>query len=465
MIRLFLHRLTGRSLALVTFETVLIVTAVAVAAYVRLGESAWTIIVAENGLTKILLIVGVTQACLYYADLYDLRLVPDRRELFMRILHGLAWTSFVLAAVYFWMPELVIGRGVFLIAAALVVALVILWRVLFEWVMRRVRPRERLLLVGTGPAALTLARELFERRQEFGVEIVGFVDPDPERVGSPMINPGIIGTIEDIPSIVRARGVDRVVVSLADSRGKLPMDKLLEMKLSGVSFDHLASVYESYTGKIAVENLRPSWLIFSEGFKASRPLAIAKRMLDVALALVGMVLALPLMGAIALAVRVTSRGSVLYHQQRVGQYGRIFVLHKFRSMQPDAEALTGPVWASKTGDGRVTPIGGWLRRFRLDELPQLWNVLKGDMSFVGPRPERPEFVGGLTREIPFYGQRHIVRPGLTGWAQVRYTYGATTEDALQKLQHDLFYIKNFSIAFDLFIIIATVKTVLRRKGA
>jgi sugar transferase (PEP-CTERM system associated) len=297
------------------------------------------------------------------------------------------------------------------------------------------------------------------------VEIVGFVDPDPARVGTAILNPGVIGTIEDIPSIVRAKKVDRVVVSLVDARGKLPVDKLLEMKLDGVTFDHLASVYEQYTGKIAVENLRPSWLIFSSGFKKSRLLSMSKRLLDVVAAAVGLMLALPLMLLIAVAIRLTSNGPVLYHQRRVGRHGRIFVVHKFRSMRTDAEAESGPVWAARDGDTRVTRLGAVLRRSRLDEMPQFWNVLRGDMSFVGPRPERPEFVSGLTQQIPFYGQRHVVRPGLTGWAQVRYTYGATVEDALQKLQYDLYYIKNLSIALDLFIIFSTVKTVLLRKGA
>ena len=465
MIRVLMHRLTGRVLALVTFETTLIMASVAIAAYIRLGDGLWELAVDEQGIAKALIIAGVCQTCLYYTDLYDLRQIADRRDLFLRLVHALAAASLVLAVIYFWFPALIIGRGVFMIAAGLVAVLVTAWRVAFEWVSRNVAPRERLLLVGTSDGAVTLARELYDRRRELGVEIVGFVDPDPARIGAPVLNPGVIGTIEDIPSIVRARGVDRVVVSLADSRGKLPMDKLLEMKLDGVSFDHLAAVYETYTGKIAVENLRPSWLIFSPGFKKSRLLSASKRLMDIVVASMGLIVALPVMALVALAIRLTSSGPVLYHQKRVGQHGRIFVLHKFRSMKVDAEATTGPVWASKAGDSRVTPIGGWLRRVRLDELPQLWNVLKGDMSFVGPRPERPEFVGELTRDIPFYGQRHLVRPGLTGWAQVRYTYGASHEDALQKLQYDLFYIKNLSIALDLFVILATVKTVLRRKGA
>jgi sugar transferase (PEP-CTERM system associated) len=329
---------------------------------------------------------------------------------------------------------------------------------------RRMAPRERLLLVGTSAAAVSLARELFERRQELGVSIVGFVDPDPSKVGQPVLNPGVIGTVEDIPSIVRARGVDRVVVSLADARGKLPMDKLLEMKLDrGVTFDHLATVYEEYTGKIAVENLRPSWLIFSEGFKKTKVLRAGKRFVDVTAALAGLLFLVPVMSVVAALVRLTSRGSVFYHQERVGQYGRLFTVHKFRSMRQDAEAQSGAVWAT-SNDVRVTPIGRFLRRSRLDEIPQLWNVLRGDMSLVGPRPERPEFVAKLTEQIPFYGLRHVVRPGLTGWAQVRYTYGATVEDALEKLQYDLFYIKNLTLAFDGFIAFSTIKTVLLRRG-
>jgi exopolysaccharide biosynthesis polyprenyl glycosylphosphotransferase len=204
-------------------------------------------------------------------------------------------------------------------------------------------------------------------------------------------------------------------------------------------------------------------LIFSEGFRKSRLQNLLKRTLDVCLAVIGLVLTLPVMGLVAIAVRLSSPGPALYHQERVGQDGRVFVIHKFRSMQADAEKESGAVWA-QSADRRVTAVGRFLRRTRLDELPQLWNVLCGHMSVVGPRPERPEFVAGLKEQIPYYGQRHVVRPGLTGWAQVRYTYGASVEDALMKLQYDLYYIKNRSLAFDLFIIAKTVKTVLMRKG-
>jgi len=463
--RIFAHRLTVRAAALIVFETLLILTGVGVAAYLRLGDWTWLILPEEGGLQKALLVAAVCQLCFYYTDLYDLRVLADRREVFVRIVQATGSAALVLATLYFWFPALVLGRGVFMIAAFLVIPLIIGWRLFFEWIGRRVAPRERLLIVGSGNAALDLARELHERRFEFGVEIVGFVDADPTLVGLPLINPGIIGTVDDIPGIVRAQTVDRVVVSLSDARGRLPMHTLLEMKLAGVQFDHLASVYEEYTGKIAIENLRPSWLIFSQGFRKSRLLAAFKRAVDIGVAAIGLVLFLPVLALIAAAVRLTSNGPALYHQRRVGRYGREFTVHKFRSMRVDAEAHSGPVWAAKDGDPRTTRLGRFLRRSRLDELPQLWNVLTGDMSLVGPRPERPEFVRELTKQIPFYGQRHVVRPGLTGWAQIRYTYGASTEDAMEKLQYDLYYIKNLSAALDVFILLSTIKTVVLQRGA
>jgi sugar transferase (PEP-CTERM system associated) len=463
MSRVLAKGVTLRGIFLVIAESVLIVGAVGAAAYIRFGEWTWIVMSEEQGFLKAFLIASTCQLCLYYGDLYDFKTIVDRRDLFVRIAQALGASSFMLAVIYFWFPDLMIGRGIFLLAALLVITLIIGWRIVFEWLTRHIGPRERLLLVGTAPAAIKLAREIFDRRHELGVEIVGFVDSDAGNVGKVVLNPGVIGTIDDISSIVRTRSVDRVVVSLADARGKLPMDKLLDMKLHGVTFDHLASVYEEYTGKIALENLRPSWLIFSSGFQGMHAMRAAKRAMDIILAVVGLVVLAPVMLVVAALVRLTSSGPALYHQARVGKGGRVFLVHKFRSMRVNAEAQTGPVWASAT-DNRVTPIGRFLRKARLDELPQLWNVLKGDMSFVGPRPERPEFVDDLTKDIPFYGQRHVVRPGLTGWAQVRYSYGASREDALEKLQYELFYIKNMSLALDLFIILKTIKTVVLRRG-
>jgi sugar transferase (PEP-CTERM system associated) len=454
-----------RPTVLILGETCLLLGAVVLGIYVRLGSEAWWLLEYEGGWPKAFLIVAVCQITLHYSDLYDLRGVTGFHDLTVRLMSALGTTSLILAVLYYLAPHWIIGRGVFLIAVAFMITFVIAWRAAFAWLTRRVSPRERLLLVGTNTAAVDLARELFARRQELGVDIVGFVDPDRSRIGAPVLNPGVVGAIDDIPDLVSRLSVDRVVVSLSDARGRLPMDQLLDIRFSnGVTFDHLASVYEEYTGKIAVENLRPSWLIFSEGFRKTRLLMAVKRALDVVLAAIGLVLGFPLMVFVGLLVKCTSRGPMFYHQTRVGLRGKEFTVHKFRTMCQHAERMTGPVW-SAANDSRITPIGRFLRRTRLDELPQLWNVLKGEMSFVGPRPERPEFVGELTTRIPYYGQRHVLKPGVTGWAQVRYTYGASVEDAIEKLQYDLYYIKNLSIALDIVIMFETLKTVIMRRGA
>jgi sugar transferase (PEP-CTERM system associated) len=453
-----LQEVTWRSTTLVVAESALIVSAVTMSAFLRLGMGGWELLAAGTFIPRALLVAYVCQLCLYYNDLYDQpRLAADLRDLLVRILQALGASSIILAAVYFWFPNLIIGQGVFAGAAMLVATTVIGWRLAFAWTARLAAPRERLLLVGTNQAAVALAREL-EGHEDLGIEIVGFIDPDRGATDA-----DVIGTIDDIPAVVRARGVDRVVVSLADARGRLPMEQLLEMKLSGVTFDHLASVYEEYTGKIAVENLRPSWFIFSPGFRKTRALLVIKRALDIVVAIVGLALSFPLLVLLAAAVKASSPGPAFYRQARVGQSGRVFSVCKLRSMRQDAEAGTGPVWA-RQNDNRVTSLGRFMRRTRLDELPQLWTVLCGNMSFVGPRPERPEFVRSLTQQIPFYGQRHVVKPGLTGWAQVRYTYGASVEDAIEKLQYDLYYVKHLSVWFDLIIILETIKTVVSRAG-
>jgi sugar transferase (PEP-CTERM system associated) len=464
-VKILSARLTVRTATLIASEHVLIVLSVLLAAILRLSLP----VLIEQGvlpaLSRASFIAVVLQVSLHFCDLYDFRTLSDRRATAIALLRALGASSLMLALLYYWVPRLVIGRGVFAIASLILVVLIAGWRIAFNWLSRRLKPVERLLIVGTNDAAVALSQELFDRRHEVGVELVGFVDSDRSRIGTSLVNPGIIGAVPDIPSIVRERGVDRVVVSLVDARGKLSMDELLRMKLTqGVRFDHLASVYEEYTGKIAVENLRPSWLVFSEGFRRRPALEALKRLFDVTCAAFGLVLASPLAVLVVVAMKATERGPVLYSQSRVGKDGDTFTIYKFRSMRPDAEVETGPVW-STAGDPRVTRLGRFLRRTRLDELPQLWNVLRGDMSIVGPRPERPEFVSDLTRQIPFYSQRHAVRPGVTGWAQVRHVYAASVDDSLQKLQYDLFYIKNMSVAFDLFIVFETFKTVLVRQGS
>ena len=258
--------------------------------------------------------------------------------------------------------------------------------------------------------------------------------------------------------------VNRILIALDDRRGRLPVNLLLSMKSRGVLIQDGIELYEQVTGKIPIESLRLGTLLFSSGFHISRFLVIYKRLASIAVSIVGLLLGLPLLPFIALAIKLTSPGRLFYHQKRVGKDDTIFYCHKFRTMRADAEADTGPTWAGDE-DPRITTVGRFLRTTRLDEIPQLWNVLKGDMSLIGPRPERPEFIEWLKQEIPYYNLRHAVRPGITGWAQIRYKYGSSIEDAKEKLRYDLFYIKNMSPGLDALIFFSTVKTILLGRGA
>ena len=278
------------------------------------------------------------------------------------------------------------------------------------------------------------------------------------------MNARVIGSYEQLLEIVRRERIDQIVIAMPDRRGKLPVEALLTCKMQGVHVEDGTTFYEKISGKIMLENLRPSWMIFSEGFSISPLLRLLKRLGDILLAGLGLVVAAPLLPVIAMLIKIESRGPAFFTQERVGQNGQLFVLIKFRSMSVDAEEASGPVYAD-ANDSRITGVGRWLRCTRLDELPQLLNVLKGEMSFVGPRPERPFFVQQYTKEIPYYAQRLSVKPGITGWAQINYPYGATPEDAVEKLRLDLYYIKNMSLLLDLFIVLKTAKIAVLGQGA
>jgi sugar transferase (PEP-CTERM system associated) len=455
--QVFNRHVSTRGLTVFAAELLLISGSVALAAAIQntpdLAASLW----------KVGLVTIVCQLCLYYNDFYDLTLVQSNRELIVRLLQAVGAASILLAAVYFAVPALMIGDGIFVSALFVFVVGILGWRLLFNSVTRSLHLEERILVVGTGDAARKLTRQILDQK-DFAYRVVGFIDDDPRRVGERIVNPGIIGTPADIPRLIAEHQIDRIVVGLADRRGRFPVDELLRAKLSGVRVEDATTTYERVTGKILIDDLRPSWLIFSDGFRVSRLTRWMKRGIDLTLATMLAVLSAPFMLLTAIAVALESGFPVLYCQERVGENGKTFTLCKFRSMRTDAEEDGRPVWA-RDGDVRVTRVGRFIRLTRLDELPQLWNVLMGDMSFVGPRPERPFFVAELSNEIPFYQQRHVVKPGITGWAQVKYRYGASIEDATEKLRYDLYYIKHLSIFFDLTIVFDTVKVVLFRKGA
>jgi len=294
--------------------------------------------------------------------------------------------------------------------------------------------------------------------------VLGFLTEYPEEVGRSIVNPSVVGTLDELPRLVGELQPSVIVVAQEDRRRRLPMAALLKCRLAGVRVVEAASLFETLSGQIALSDLRPSWLIFSSGFHKPRLLRSLKRAGEVMLATIGLFFAAPVMGLVALAVALTSRGPILYRQTRVGEGGREFALLKFRTMRENAEADSGPVWATAGKDPRVTLVGKLLRKSRLDELPQLWNVLRGDMSFVGPRPERPHFVEKLRRVIPYYDERHTVRPGITGWAQVKFPYGSTLEDAEEKLEYDLYYVKHMSLLFDVAIVLETAKVMLLGRG-
>jgi sugar transferase (PEP-CTERM system associated) len=263
---------------------------------------------------------------------------------------------------------------------------------------------------------------------------------------------------------VRKRDLDRIIVALDDRRGTMPVRELLELRLSGIKVEDATAIIEKITGRIEVDTLYPSWLIFSKGFRLNPTFMLVRRLVSLVVSFICLAVVSPLLPLVALLIKLTSPGPVLYRQRRVGRNGSVFTCYKFRTMRADAEADIGPTWAGDD-DPRVTSVGRWLRLTRLDEIPQLWNVLRGDMGFVGPRPERPEFVEWLTREIPYYHLRHIIRPGITGWAQVRYQYGASVEEAKEKLKYDLYYIKNISLSLDLLIFAESFTTVMLGRGS
>lgn len=410
-----------------------------------------------------LLIALACQMCMYYADLYDLKTIMSAYSLFMKLFLSIAAATVVLTVIFYLVPQLPISYEIFPISLTMIFSSLVVWRLLYQRLQKTNTFKSRVLILGSSKEARKIAEDLLYY-QPLKYEIRGFIDDvyKPSSVSIP--HPKILGNYKQLQEIVERENIDKVVVALSDCRGKLPMETLLACKLQGVEVEEGATFYEQVCSKIMLENLRPSWLVFSQGFSISPHLCFFKRLADILLSILGLILAAPLMIAVTILIKIDSQGPLFYRQQRVGQNGKRFTLIKFRSMRDDAEAVTGPIFADKD-DIRITRVGRLLRTTRVDELPQLLNVLRGEMSFVGPRPERPFFVEQFAKEIPYYAQRLSVKPGITGWAQVCYPYGATLEDAIEKLRLDLYYIKNTSFILDLFIIMKTLKIVVLGKGA
>jgi sugar transferase (PEP-CTERM system associated) len=447
-----------RSVALLVFEGTLIYSCGVAAIYIRFGHQAPEALDAQRGWQKTLLVTALILASFYLFDLYDFQLIRRRAVLLLRLSQALGIGGIALALIFYIWPQMMLGRGVILLGMSLTLTLMTGWRHLARWLLGHPRFAERVLILGADKDAVALAREVLTR-PEAGYDVVGFIGDDPAQVGRSLINPCMVGVMADLEAAVSRYRADRIVIAMPDRRGRLPLDLLLKLKVrDGVVLEEAEVFYARLTGKIGAERLRLGQLVFAEASRWTRIYKRARRLLDVALSLIIGLLTLPLMLLTALAIKLDSRGPIFYRQKRVGIHNTIFRIIKFRSMRVDAEA-NGPVWAGEA-DARVTRVGRWIRKLRIDELPQLINVIYGDMSLIGPRPERPVFVEQLEQRIPYYSERHLVKPGVTGWAQVRYPYGASFEDALEKHQYDLYYIKNQSPMLDALILLDTVRIVL-----
>ncbi len=464
MFKLFSRHWSLVSSACLAVEAALLIVAVSIAFRLRLAHHAASLFSPEEFLLRAGTFAAVCLLSLYATGLYDFKEPMDARRQGILLLRALTIAVPSLWAIYYVFPGVWTGRGIFAISLGFSAVFLSVWRLLLDWILKRKLFSERILIVGSDRAAQHLAREILER-EHLGYRVVGFVDDRPDLQGVSLVNPRVIGTTADTLRLAREHQATRVVVAQQDNRGKISLDSLLECKTSGIPVERSSDYYERLTGKIELEGMRvKSWLIYSTGFVVSQSTLLLKRILDLTAAAGSLILATPIMLLSAVAIRLDSRGPVLFRQERVGKGGKLFTLWKFRSMREDADVGDDAIWA-QIDDPRITRVGRWLRRMRIDELPQLWSVLVGDMSLVGPRPEQKPFVDQLTEIFPLYTQRLVVRPGITGWAQIKAPYASSIEESEEKLRYDLYYIKNLSVFLDFSILLSTIRIVLFGRGA
>jgi len=462
MIRLFRVFIPTSVVALLVSEIILTYTCYVVATFLMMDVAPEVFLIDDNGWLRIAIVVGCLMFGIYFHDLYTQFRIRSRILLFQQVIVVVGVTFLTQALlVYLKLQDLILPTWVMITGSALTLVLLPVWRIIFSTVVMKAMGSERVLFLGTSSVSQEIVQYLAEH-PETGLTAIGYIDnlePGAELAGAKLL-----GRISDLETIVGQFRPDRIVVGMAERRERLPVNQLLELRLSGIHIEDALTTYESTFGRISTRELRPSQLIFSAELGPNPNRVLLQSVYSMTIAFVAAVIALPIMALVAIAVKLSSSGPALYRQQRVGKNDVPFMLYKFRSMYADAEAQSGAVWA-KRDDPRITPVGKWLRRLRLDELPQLFNVLKGDMSVVGPRPERPEFVAELERSIPYYRQRHCIKPGITGWAQINHKYGDTIEDTIVKLEYDLYYIKNLAPALDGFIMFHTAKVMLLSRGS
>lgn len=462
MLRLFKRYYPIRNALFVLGEGVIIFISVIVASLLVIGDKHLSIEYAM--VLKALIITILCQACLYYNDLYNFKVTDSFTELGIRLLQSLGTAAILLAFVYLIFPDVIIKEGIFILSILLVIAFIISWRILYAQIINHGLFDQRVIILGASETAREIVREIYDKKDS-GYKIAAAIStkPLPELPCNEGIGLICQNHYENICDISMQMKVRKIVVALEEKRGAFPTEELLKCRVNGIEILDGNSFYEMLSGKLIVEHTSPGWLIFSQGFQKSWTQRFLKRLLDLLMSVILLVVLSPLILITALLIKIDSKGPIFFSQERIGEQYKRYKIFKFRSMRTNAEKDTGPVWA-KDEDDRITKLGRFIRKWRIDEIPQLWNVLKGEMSFVGPRPERDHFIKQLTEAIPYYGERLTVKPGLTGWAQVSYGYGSSVRDAIEKLNYDLFYIKNMSVLMDMMIIARTIRTVIFGHG-
>ncbi|VFQ44325.1 sugar transferase [Desulfoluna butyratoxydans] len=460
MIEVFRRYYTIRNLFLIALESVLLYLCILLASALFVeGQGAGDL----SGLSlKAGLVVSTCIFCLYCNNIYSLKDTKGYTDLAFKLFQSFGAAMILLALFYAAFSQAIIGTRFFFIYIPVVVTILSIWRFFYVYLLKSGVLSQSIYIIGDGDLAIDICRET-ETEIDCGYCVKGIISPRPLE-GISSVKAPHIDTCQGLAVRARENGVKRIVVALKEKRGNFPIDELLLCRVSGIDVVEGNTFYEMLTGKFLVSSINPTWLIFSNGFRKSRVRNMVKRLEDLVASVSLLLFFSPLILVTALFIKWDSRGPILFSQDRLGIRHKPYRLYKFRSMVENAEALSGPVWASRE-DPRVTRVGRFIRKWRIDELPQLFNVLKGDMSLVGPRPERAHFVEQLEAQVPYYAERFIVRPGVTGWAQVRYEYGDSVEDAMEKLNYDLFYIKNMSIFMDVVIVFRTIRTVLFGVGA
>ena len=417
----------------------------------------------EEAVVRGFVIAFFCQVCMYLLDLYDLRISQTWGEIFFSLMFAIGFVCIGIGIITYAVPGFGVDARMYYLTLFLATIFLLFWRISFYYYLDRLAPSQNILVVGSGEVAGMVGKEIREWAK-LGFNLVGFISPMSgngagiEEIGE------VLGDYGKIGEIVRNNGISKIVVAIEQRRGEYPVEEMLALRVTGCQVLEWHGFFEKLSGRIPINHLAPSFFIFNPGFRKSKFILFTRRVLSTLIGAAIFLLLFPLLLLVAILIKIDSPGPIIYSQTRIGQKGKVFRIYKFRSMRDNAEVNGIPQWAEKE-DPRITRIGRILRISRIDELPQLFNVIRGDLNLVGPRPERPEFVEKLKNLIPYYALRHTVNPGLTGWAQIMFPYGGTIDESKEKLQYDLFYIKNMSIKLDLFIIFSTIKTVLLGRGA